>query len=153
MLMSLSLLGRADSNPLLGTWKLKSYVVTTKKGETSTPYGEHPIGYLTYSADGRMQVIGTANRRLAPHGVAPTNEELAALHKTMFAYAGRYSQEEGRVIHHVDASWNHVWNGTDQVRCYEVSGNTLTITARVVDPASGTETQYVIAWEKVTSQR
>jgi hypothetical protein len=71
----------------------------------------------------------------------------------MFAYAGTYSVEAGKITHHVDISWNEVWNGTDQVRYYEVNGNTLTITSRAIDPTSGTEAQYVVVWEKVTSPR
>jgi hypothetical protein len=134
---------------LLGTWKLTSYVVTTDTGEKSTPYGEHPIGYLSYSADGRMQVIGTASGRIVPHDSARSDEEQLALHKTMFAYGGTYSVQARKVTHHVDISWNEVWNGTDQVRDFEVNRNTLTITSRLIDPATATEAQYVVVWEKV----
>ena len=148
-----SIAGLASGNPLLGTWKLKSHVMTTGTGERSTPYGEHPIGYLSYSADGRMHAIGTSSGRIVPLDPALTDEEQVALHKTMFAYAGTYSVEAGKVTHHVDISWNEAWNGTDQVRFYEVNGNTLTITARAIDPTTGTEAQYVVVWEKVTSPR
>jgi lipocalin-like protein len=137
-------------NPLLGTWKLKSYAVTTGTGETSAPYREHPMGYLSYAADGRMQAIGTSRERIAPPDLAPTDEARAALYVTMFAYAGTYSIEADKVTHHVDISWNEVWNGTDQVRFYEVNGNTLTLTSRALDPTSGTEALYVVVWEKVT---
>ena len=146
----------ASGNPLLGTWKLKSHVMTTGKGEKAMPYGEHPNGYLSYSADGRMQAIGTSSGRIVPLDLALTDEERIALYETMFAYAGTYSLEAGsveagKVTHHVDISWNEVWNGTDQVRFYEVNGNILTIRARAVDPTSGTEAQYVVIWEKVVS--
>ena len=69
----------AGSNPLLGTWKLKSYVATTHAGEQSTPYGAHPTGYLSYSADGRMQAIGISDGRAGPLGADPTNAERATL--------------------------------------------------------------------------
>jgi hypothetical protein len=139
----------ANGNPVLGTWKLKSYVVTAGTGEKSTPYGEHPIGYLSYSADGRMQAIGATSGRIAPLNFTVTDEERVALHETMFAYAGAYSLEAGKVTHHVDISWNEVWNGTDQVRFYEVNGTALILTSRVIDPTSGREAQYVVVWEKV----
>ena len=139
----------ASANPLLGTWKLKSYVMTSGTGETSTPYGEHPIGYLSYSADGRMQAIGTSSGRIVPRDLALTDEEQAALQKTMFAYAGTYSVEAGKVTHHVDISWNEVWTGTDQVRFYKMNGNNLTLTSRAINPTSGTEAQYAVVWEKV----
>ena len=138
-----------EANPLLGTWKLKAYVVTTAAGERSTPYGESPTGYLSYSADGRMQVIAAANGRIAPVSTPPPDNERVALYDTMFAYAGTYSMEAGKVIHHVDISWNEVWTGTDQARLFEVNGNTLTLTTRIADPASGTEARYAVVWEKV----
>ena len=138
-----------DGNPLLGTWKLKSHVVTTAGGERSTPYGDNPTGYLSYSADGRMQVIGAASGRIVPTGPTPPDNERVALYDTMFAYAGTYSVEAGKVIHHVDISWNEVWTGTDQTRFFAVDGNTLTLTTRIADPAGGTEAHYAVVWEKV----
>src|ERR1700722_1497306 len=140
-----------EANSLLGTWKMKSYVVTTGAGERSTPYGESPTGYLTYSADGRMHAIGAADGRIVPAGPAPPDNERVALHNTMFAYAGTYSVEAGKVIHHVDISWNQAWNGTDQERFYEVDRDTLTITTRAIDPDIGTQAQYAVVWEKVVA--
>ena len=142
-----------DTNPLLGTWKLKAYVVTTSAGERATPYGENPTGYLSYSADGRMQGIGVANGRIAPISAAPPENERVALYDTMFAYAGTYSVVADKIIHHVDISWNETWTGTDQIRLFEVSGNTLTLTTRITDPANGMETHYAVVWEKVASTR
>jgi hypothetical protein len=142
-----------DKNHLLGTWKMKSYVVTTADGERSTPYGENPNGYLSYSADGRMQAIGAADGRIAPAGASPPDSERVALYDTMFAYAGSYSVVGDKVIHHVDISWNEVWTGTDQIRVLEMKANVLTLTARIPDPVSGAETHYAVVWEKVANPR
>ena len=71
------------------------------------------------------------------------------LYDTMFAYAGRYSVETGKVIHHVDISWNQVWTGTDQVRLFEVHGTTLTLTTRIMNPTNAVETHYALVWERV----
>lgn len=136
-----------DKTPLLGTWRLKAHVVTTTAGERSTPYGESPIGYLSYSVDGRMQVIGAAHSRRVPADATPTDYERALLYDTMFAYAVTHSIEAGRAIHHVDISWNEIWTGTDQIRLFEVTGNTLTLTTRIADPASGVERHYSVMWE------
>lgn len=142
-----------SANPLLGTWRLKSYTVIAATGEQSAPFGGHPAGYLSYAADGRMQVIGTAGERVAPRGDDVAGAEQAALYNTMFAYAGRYSVEAGKVTHHVEVSWNESWNGTDQVRFYEVTGDTLTLTTGIVDPASGAVDRYVVVWEKAGGPR
>lgn len=138
-----------DDTPLLGTWKLKSYFVTTAAGVRSTPYGEDPTGYLSYSADGRMHAIGAASGRLVPASATSSHNERATLHDTMFAYAGTYSVDATNVVHHVDISWNEVWTGTDQLRFFEVNGNTLTLTTHAADPVTGTATLYRVIWEKV----
>ena len=42
---------------LVGTWKLVSAWSTRSNGERVTLYGEHPIGFLTYTTEGRMTAI------------------------------------------------------------------------------------------------
>jgi hypothetical protein len=140
---------RANASPLLGTWKLKSYVATTAAGERSAPYGAHPTGYLTYSADGRMHAIGITDGRAASQGADPTDEERATLWNTMFAYAGTYTVSANKVIHHVDISWNQLWTGTDQVRFYGLSGDTLVITANAKNSFNGKESRFDVTWQKV----
>jgi len=71
------------------------------------------------------------------------------LYDTMFAYAGNFSVEGSKVIHHVDISWNETWTGTDQIRAFELSGNTLVINTSIPDPVSGAEDHYAVSWEKV----
>ena len=51
----------AGENPVLGTWKLKSWVRdVAATGEKINQMGERPNGDLSYSADGRMYAIITA---------------------------------------------------------------------------------------------
>ena len=58
----------------------------------------------------------------------------------MFAYAGTYTADGEKVVHHVDISWNQSWTGTDLVRFYKLDGNTLTITtARAQSAFDGEE--------------
>jgi hypothetical protein len=151
-LLLFSMTAFADGNPLVGTWKLKSYVLTTKTGERSTPFGEHPSGYISYSADGQMYTIGTAHDRIIPHDIVATDEERVKLHRTMFAYAGTYSVEPGKVIHHVDTSWNQLWNGTDQVRFYKLTGDTLTLTTALAKSSyDGRESQSILVWKEMAA--
>lgn len=100
-----------------------------------------------------MQVIGAANGRRAPSDPTPSDSERAVLFDTMFAYAGSYSLEAGQVIHHVEVSWNEVWTGTDQIRLFEVSGNTLTLTTRIADPVTGAQNLYSVVWERLAGPR
>ena len=138
-----------EHNALVGTWKLKSYFVTSGAGGRTFPYGDNPMGHLTYSAEGRMQVIATASGRTAPSSVTPPNDARAALYDTMFAYAGTYSVEADTVIHHVDISWNEDWAGTNQTRRFNLIGGVLTLTMRINDPNTDAEVQYTAEWEKV----
>ena len=141
----------AGENPVLGTWKLKSFVrEVTATGEKINQYGEHPSGYLGYSADGRMYAVITADNRIKPSDVNLTDEQRVKLHQTLQAYAGTYTVQADRVIHHVDISWNEAWTGTDQVRFFKLDGNILTITtAPNKSPLDGREGRGVLVWEKV----
>ena len=141
----------AGDNPLVGTWKLKSYVrEVAATGERYNERGEHPNGYLGYSADGRMYAIITWDGRAKPRDLVPTNDERIELHRTLVSYAGTYTMDADKVIHHVDISWNETWTGTDQVRFYKLEGNTLTITsAPARSPADGREGRSILVWEKV----
>ena len=141
----------AGENLLNGTWKLKSQVWTlTATGEKINQMGEHPNGYLSYSADGRMYAIITAENRVKPDAANPTDEQRVKLHKTMIAYAGTYAVEADKVIHHVDISWNEARTGTDQIRFFELDGNILTITTPPFKSAQdGREGRSVLVWEKV----
>ena len=141
----------AAENPILGTWKLQSLVFEAiATGQRSTPFGDHPVGYLSYSADGRMYAIGVVEDRPKPRDLLPTDEEKAKLQESMFAYAGTYTADGEKVVHHVDISWNQSWTGTDLVRFYKLDGDTLTIrTARAENAFDGEEGEFVLVWEKV----
>ena len=141
----------AAENPILDTWKLHSLVFeATGTGQRSSPFGDHPDGYLSYSSDGRMYAIGVVEDRPKPRDLLPTDEEKVKLQGSMFAYAGTYTADGEKVVHHVDVSWNQSWTGTDLVRLYKLDGNTLTITtARARNAIDGEEGEFVLVWEKV----
>jgi hypothetical protein len=141
----------AAENPILGTWKLRSMVhEATATGQRSSPFGDHPDGYLSYSADGRMYAIGVVEDRPKPRDLVPTDEEKVKLQESMFAYAGTYTADGEKVVHHVDISWNQSWTGTDLVRFYKLDGDTLTIrTARAENAFDGEEGEFVLVWNKI----
>ncbi len=119
-------------------------------GQRSWPYGNHPDGYLGYFPDGRMYAIVVAADRPKPRGLVPTGEENIKLHGSMFAYAGTYTTDGHKVVHHVDISWNQFWTGTDLVRFYKLDGDTLTITtAPAPSTIDGEEGQWILVWKKV----
>jgi hypothetical protein len=144
MLLLSPTIALAEENALLGTWKLKSFV------RELTATGEHPNGYLSYSADGRMYAIVTSDNRIKPSDANAADEERVKLHRAMVAYAGTYTLEGDKVTHHVDVSWNETWTGNDEVHFYKVEGNTLTITgAPNKSPVDGREGHGILVWAKV----
>jgi hypothetical protein len=138
---------------IIGTWKLQSYVrEVLASGKRYNQFGDNPDGYLGYSPDGRMYAIFVRHDRIRPDDVVPTDEEGVRLLGTMVAYAGTYTLEQGRVVHHIDVSWNQAWTGTDQVRFFELDGETLTITtAPYKSYHDGQDGRSILVWRKVES--
>jgi hypothetical protein len=112
----------ADSDALIGNWKLVSWQVVIGN-ETQNPFGSSPNGYLLLTREGRAMAITTADSRKPGEDAA----ERAALHKSMLAYSGKYRIEGGDFITTVDISWNEIWNGTEQRRHYRIEGDRLFI--------------------------
>jgi Lipocalin-like domain len=140
----------AEDNPLIGTWKLKSFVrEVAVTGERYNQLGEHPNGYLSYAADGRMLVLFVADDQ--PHPRAePTDEERIKLHRSMLGYGGTYELSAGKVVHHIDIEWDGRRLGTDQVRYFTVEGDRLVIkTEPNKSPIDGREGVGILTFERV----
>jgi hypothetical protein len=141
----------ADQNSLTGTWRLKSFVrEIAGTGERQNQLGEHPQGFLGYSQDGRMYAMLVAGDRIKSGEEAPTDAERISLHKSMISYAGTYTIDGDKVVHHVDISWNGSRTGTGQVRFYKLEGDTLTIrTPPNKSPIDGRQGVRILVWERV----
>jgi len=136
---------------LIGTWKLVEAVsedLTT--GDKTNIYKSGAVGFITYGTDGRIMAIVVDSVRKKPEGNVATGPEAEALFRTMTAYAGSYMIKDSQVIHHVDASWNETWTGTDQIRNYKFDGDRLSLaTAPSPNPFTGKMSVRTLVWEKV----
>ena len=106
-----------DSAPLIGTWKMVSWkreIIAT--GELIDALGPNPVGYINYGEDRRFYALVVSRDRPRPANLPPSDAEKIQLFNTMLAYAGTYTVDHEKAVHHVDASWNEAWTGTDQVR-------------------------------------
>jgi hypothetical protein len=141
----------AQDPSLTGTWKLKSFVrEVSATGERYNQLGEHPEGVIGYASDGRMYAILLSGDRAKSGTEAPTDEQRVALYNSMIAYAGTYTVEGNKVVHHVDLSWNGARAGTDQVRFFSLDGDVLTLkTAPNKSPIDGREGVGLLIFEKV----
>ena len=115
---------------LIGTWKLVSATSIRADGERIQLYGQRPVGLLTYTHEGRMTVVlGDGDRkRLSNEDWQSTSDaERAEAFSTLIAYAGRYTFERDRVIHHVEIASIQNWVNTDQVRFVTITASRLTL--------------------------
>ena len=115
------------NDKLVGTWKLVSASSTTSKGERNdTPYGLNPVGFLTYSEDGRVtSLISYGERKLL--SIASRTEEQAEAFNTFLAYAGRYTLGGEKVTHHIEISSIQNYVGKDLVRKIKFEGNQIVL--------------------------
>jgi len=120
---------------LIGVWKLLSLDVSVDDNVLH-PYGEAPIGRLTYDDAGRMSAhVMKAGRESAIHDpdeIANAScDELRQIAEGYVGYCGTFTLDEGSqtVIHHVEACTLPAWVGTDQRRQYEFVGGLLVLSA------------------------
>jgi hypothetical protein len=135
-----------DRDNLIGTWKLSSCEVQFQDGGASRTCAAKPLGYLIFTAQGRMMALLEDGARMP----GKTDEELAALFRTVFAYTGTYRLEGDKWITTVDAASIPAWRGTDQVRSYKLEAGLLQVTsAWAPSPVvAGAVTRLVLAWER-----
>jgi hypothetical protein len=141
----------ANASALLGSWRMvswkKEFVAT---GKAVDALGPDPQGFITYTADGRVSVIVVPRDRPAPAELPPSDAEKVRLFDSLFAYAGTYTLDDDKVVHHLDTTWNQAWSGTDQVRFYKLAGNRLSIHgAPAPDPFTGQDVIHRVEFEKV----
>src|SRR5580692_8684407 len=110
---------------LIGAWKLLTFEVCVD-GNVLHPYGEHPIGRLTYDEAGRKSSITD------PIAVTSAScDELRQIAGGCVGYYGTFSidEESKTVIHHVESCTLPAWVGTDQTRHYEFVDAHLALSA------------------------
>ena len=117
------------------------------------PFGQNPVGFLTYTAEGRVIAIITygGRKQLSVNDrVSAPSEERADAFATMFAYAGHYKIEGDRVTHHVEAASAQNWVNTDLVRTVKLDGNRLTLrTAPGTIKGSVKISSTELVWERL----
>jgi Lipocalin-like domain len=119
------LCGRTNDD-LVGTWKLVSASSTTSSGERSeTPYGPSPVGFLTYTAEGRVTALISHGERESLAFGGGTQEEQAEAFKTFLAYAGRYSIAGYKVTHTIEVSSIQNYVDRNLVRSVQFEGDRI----------------------------
>jgi hypothetical protein len=143
---------QSKKESLVGTWKLVSVKSRTLRGELNpTAFGEHPTGFATFSANGRMTLIMCDDGRKplsVVDRVAAPAEERAAAFATFVAYAGRYSFEGDKLVFHIEAASIQNWVNTDLTRAVNFDDNRLSL--RTMTTLKGGVLQTIeTTWERL----
>ena len=136
---------------LVGAWRLASWENQATDGQVSYPMGPDPNGYVLYTGEGRFSV--TISRRgragfAAGDLLSGTAEEKARAMEGFVAYAGRYSFDGDRVVHHVELSLFPNWVGSDQERWVELAPDRLILSASPLLLAGKLQVPRLV-WERV----
>lgn len=141
------------ADPLVGTWLLESVAATSPDGSVNNaPYGEAPTGYLTYTAEDRMQVIlafSGRNRLSGDWRSSPATERAAAF-ATSLSYAGRYSVTDDRVTHYVEVSSDPNRVGTSIERTFRLKSDQLVLTTPPTS-VGGTLREFALTWRRASA--
>ncbi|MCX6603233.1 MAG: lipocalin-like domain-containing protein [Acidobacteria bacterium] len=122
----------------IGVWRLIRCESRYKDGRIEYPYGEKPVGRITYDKAGRMsaQLMRPGRRATVPSGVGlvagnATNDEIREAVDGFASYFGTFDVDESTktVTHHVQGCLVPTWVGTDLKRTYQFTANRLTLTA------------------------
>jgi hypothetical protein len=141
------------SQKMSGTYRLVSSTRTlVDTGRVIDSFGKDPAGYIMYGEDGRMMVLIVRSDRPKPTHEDMTDQQRADLFRSMAAYAGRYTFDGKRIVHHIDISWNEILTGKDVVREVEVESGGKRLVYRSgpgPSPTDGTVSTGKLVWEKV----
>jgi hypothetical protein len=145
--------GTLTAADLIGSWLLRSWVLTLDDGSRETPFGAEPQGLVVYTTDGRMiTTIGSRERPSAGTDLSSGDDaaRLKAI-KTFIAYSGTFTIDRDDVVHTVEMSLDPAWIGTQQRRHVELSdgGRTLILST---DPllVVGRRGRHRLTWKRAT---
>ena len=135
-----------DQSPLIGSWKLLSIYGESTEGERFLPYGEQPLGMLIYTLEGTMSatLMALSRPKFASGDIYDaTPGELKAAFENFDAYCGTYTLETGenKVTHHVEACRFPNWEGSDQVRYFQLEDDKLRL---YTDPIAAKGTAWIV---------
>lgn len=141
----------SSTHALIGTWRLRSFEMHDERGNVAYPFGHETGGFITYTSDGRMSVqFGNARRANLRYDdwLGATSEEIELSARGYFAYCGTYEVRGNEVIHRIDWSLMPNWIGGEQLRFWELEGDTLTITTPPLRLEERPQVS-VLVWERI----
>jgi hypothetical protein len=138
-------------NPLIGTWTLRgSQRELLPSGQIIDTFKPGTLGFIHYMDSGRMSVVITEGGRKPLAGDVATESEAAALFRAAMAYAGTYTYQGDRVLHHIETATMITWSGQTQTRLVHLEGRRLRLsTLPSKDPFTGESSVRRLFWERL----
>jgi hypothetical protein len=115
---------------LIGSWRLRRWILTDAAGTITQPMGPTPQGLLIYAADGWMSAMLATPGRDRFAGADPLGGTPEEAHRAMascHAYCGRWRIEGESVVHTVELALYPNMVGTEQVRHFRFDGHHLAL--------------------------
>lgn len=116
----------AEDNPILalcGTWEIVSFSAQLPDGQILEPFGQNPVGRITYTVDGNVTTLLMHQQRNEADGHTSSRE----VQSSFTAYFGTYTVDVSQQIitHNVIASLSANRASGELKRHYSVQGDTL----------------------------
>lgn len=148
----------SENNPLLGTWKLISITAIFPNGKIDKEaFGTNPIGYITYTPEGKIMVIFSKSERplLSGNSASPLTaaihsvpiEERSQAFSSFNSYAGSYTFNGNTVIHHVEIASIPNRVGKSLTRTFTLNENRITL--KTPGSKSNDTPNFELVWERI----
>ena len=140
-------IGNAAQSAVVGAWRLESFNERVADGSFKPRFGPKPVGYLIYTASGRVSATLSGIHRLP---LTSGSSSAASAHcnesvHDFLAYAGTYKISGSTVFHHIETSVFTNLVGVTLKRGFALSGDTLVI--RTLPPYIW-GTQSMLVWRR-----
>ena len=130
LVLAFTLTAAAQSASIAGTWNLAAADKLLPDGTRSHDYGEHPHGLVIFTDDGHYSVqIYREQRTKFASGdkLKATPEEYKDAVLGMSVHYGKYTVDPAKhtISFQIEHSSFPNWDGTTQVRAFELKGDEL----------------------------
>lgn len=144
--------GRVD-HPLVGAWRLRSFVVRASDGSVRHPFGEDVAGSLIYTDTGRFAAqVRRVDRPLfaAEDHLHGTPAEMVTAFAGFISYYGHYDYDPAArvVVHHIEGALFPNWEGRRHKRFVELDGERLRLTTPPTTWGGLAEIKAELTWER-----
>jgi hypothetical protein len=133
-----------------GTWELVEHKTTMANGDVRRAFGPTPKGLFIFGLDGYTTVQIVNPERPATSLDQASDDDARTLARTYLAYFGTYDVDPAtkKIVVHTTADLNPMNTGVDQIRFYEIAGDTMYLQP---PPSQGPGGQQVsrITWRRV----